>query len=298
MVTGEVAQTQRRTRSSLIRTRKGWISFLPGWSPGFPGRATIETWRHCHPLLYTDQGEFLGSFFPSTPPFDPSRTITHQLQEAAPWPGGHCSFRDAMLFHKKAKGSLEPGTDPAPPANWRSPVKAVVTLTSTVQSMPPALSCLFLSPHHPSLTAHPSPARQEQRACAKRALHCDPTAPRSISLSARRPSSVDEDGIPWVFVGQDPPCVAFATADVPERQTQRRASNTHPQSQSTPTDRARGLPYRLVSPESRHAIADTWLEKLNSTERASGSPFAIFSVRPSILRQRDLVAIQSPCASQ
>lgn len=100
------------------------------------------------------------------------------------------------------------------------------------------------------------------------------------------------------FVGQDPPCVAFATADVPERQTQRRASNTHPQSQSTPTDRARGLPYRLVSPESRHAIADTWLEKLNSTERASGSPFAIFSVRPSILRQRDLVAIQSPCASQ
>lgn len=233
MVTRGAAQMEDSIPAGPNDGRKGYLFSLFG-NPTLP-------------FSTLTQKDSLG---PSSnpPPFDPSSTqhSNPQLQEAAPCPGIHCSFREAMLFHKNAKGSLEPGTDPAPPTNWRSPVEAIVTPPPNVHAASAFLSagrCPSLLTTHLSLTAPITRAPSDRSSgFAKRARHCDPTALRSIPCRRGAPS-VDEDGIPGGLVEQDPPCVAFATADVPgprrlpnPTSDARRTSNTHPESQSTPTD--------------------------------------------------------------
>lgn len=178
MVTRGAAQMEDSIPAGPNDGRKGYLFSLFG-NPTLP-------------FSTLTQKDSLG---PSSnpPPFDPSSTqhSNPQLQEAAPCPGIHCSFREAMLFHKNAKGSLEPGTDPAPPTNWRSPVEAIVT-------PPPERPCrqrflvrrpLPVSSHHPPIldcTHHPSPERQEQRVCETRSP-LRPDGPAIDPLSARRP---------------------------------------------------------------------------------------------------------------
>jgi hypothetical protein len=148
-------------------------------------------------------------------------------------------------FIKKGKrvGFLEPGTDPAPPANWRSPVKTVVTPTT---SMPPALS---RPPSFSPLTTaplHPSPERQEQRACETPS----PLRPDDPAVPGRRSAPLGRRGRDTYLgsVGQDPPCVFFATAAACQsaRPNRRRASNKA-STITVHTDylTARGLPIGL-----------------------------------------------------
>jgi hypothetical protein len=152
-------------------------------------------------------------------------------------------------------------------------------------SMPPALS---RPPSFSPLTTaplHPSPERQEQRACEAPS----PLRPDDPAVPGRRGAhSVDEDGIPWVRWTRPAVCRLYNRRRVPECQTQPTTSlqqSLHNHSPHRLPDRARASPsaFSLVS---RHAIAETWLEKLDSTEKhpVPRSPSALTSFDTTLRR--------------